>query len=91
MTAPLALKCPSCASSLRTEDFDPAQGIVKCSYCQAIMTLPGRTADFAALGPRPRMPLPARVALIETVSGIEIQRRWFTPVVLFLVFFCVAW
>lgn len=90
MTTPLALKCPSCASALRAEDFDSAQGIVTCSYCNALMTLPGRTADSAA-GPRPRMPLPDRVSLKETMHGIEIQRRWFTPVALFLVFFCIVW
>jgi hypothetical protein len=91
MAAPVALKCPSYASPLRAEDLDVARGLVKCSYCQALMTLPASAAPGPAFRPRPEAPLPSRVSVADTGAGVELRLRWFTPVFLFLLAFCVAW
>lgn len=44
MPDPVSLKCPNCGSVLRADDCDMATGIIKCSYCKALATLPGAGA-----------------------------------------------
>jgi hypothetical protein len=91
MSAPVALKCPSCASPLKADDVQLAQGIATCSYCRAVMTFAGPGKEPWLERPRAPIPLPPRVTLRQTMHGIEIRRRWFTPAVLFLIVFCVFW
>ena len=91
MSAPVALKCPSCASSLRAEDLDQSRGIITCSYCRALMTVPESLGISPPPPPKPQVPLPDRISLKETMHGLEVRRRWFTPAALFLLFFCLIW
>jgi len=84
-------KCPSCGSHFRAEDFDPARGVLSCPHCRALLLVSGARDPASPPRVRPEVPLPARFALEELASGIEIRRRWFQPSFLFLAFFCVAW
>lgn len=93
---PTALKCPSCASPLSAENFDREHGFIKCGYCHALMTLPKAGSESgggseAAFRPRGEVPLPQGMRIEQTAHGMAILRRWFTPAILFLVFFCIAW
>lgn len=91
MSDSLVLKCPSCGSPIRAEDFDAVKGAVKCSYCAALITLPGSSPGGQVPGPRPLVPLPPGMTLKQTAGGIEMERRWFTPAVFFMLFFCIGW
>lgn len=95
MASPIALKCPSCASPLSADDFDSQHGFIKCGYCKALMTLPKaaerKSEGGSAFRERGEVPMPARVRLENTAHGMAILRRWFSPAILFLVFFCIAW
>ncbi|MCC7373730.1 MAG: hypothetical protein IT581_03670 [Verrucomicrobiales bacterium] len=90
MNAPVLLKCPACGSTLAAKDLDQDRGIAKCGHCGALMSIavPQAVPGFRA---RPEVPLPPALQVVETPEGFEIRRRWFTPAVLFLVFFCVIW
>jgi hypothetical protein len=85
-----ALKCPSCAALLGERDLDAARGLAKCGHCGALMALP---AASAAPGTRARgeVPLPARIQLEETLRGVVIRRRWFSPMYVVLIPFCLVW
>ncbi len=95
MASPVSLKCPSCASPLSAEHFDPAHGFIKCGYCNALMTLPKTpnkaTNDKDTFRERGEAPMPSKVRVENTAHGFAILRRWFSPAILFLVFFCIAW
>lgn len=91
MTSLVALKCPSCNGALRAEDLDEARGFAKCSYCRALVSLPASAAAAEGFKPRREVPLPPRIALADTADGIEIRLRWFTPLFVFLAFFCITW
>ena len=96
MASPIALKCPSCASPLNAENFDRDHGFIKCGYCNALMTLPksdggGSGAGGSAFQERGVVPLPSAMRVEQTAHGLAIVRRWFSPAILFLVFFCIAW
>lgn len=91
--SPITLKCASCGSALKAEDWDTAAGIIKCSYCRALMTVPKSqaTSEVPAFRPRGSVPMPPGLTCETTGANVVITRRWFTPAALFLAFFCVAW
>lgn len=92
MSEAQALKCPSCGSFFRSEDFDSAKGLLTCSFCKALMTLqPPPGAQRGELAPRAEVPLPPGITVNKTREGLELRRRWFQPTFLFLAAFCVAW
>jgi hypothetical protein len=94
MSNPVTLKCPNCGSVLRTDDIDAASGIIKCSYCKALATLPNVTdlaRGDAPFHPRADVPLPPGLTLEQYGGGISITRRWFSAIVFFLIPFCIAW
>lgn len=93
-SSPAALKCPNCGSVLRSEDLDAASGIIKCSYCKALATLPsvlGQSRGEQGFRPRTEVPLPPGLTVEERGGVISITRRWFSAIVFFLIPFCIAW
>ena len=90
MVTPTALKCPNCAAQIQMDYFDPERGTALCSYCRTVITLPGRAREAPMLK-RLAVPLPQGMTIEEGVSGTLITRKWFNVVILFLVFFCIAW
>ncbi len=92
MASPTALKCPSCGSFFRSEDFDTSKGLLTCSFCKALMTL-GAPAGASASADRVReeVPLPPALAVRKTREGLELRHRWFRPVHVFMALFCVGW
>jgi hypothetical protein len=95
MSAPVAFKCPNCASPLSADDWDTVSGIIKCSYCRALSTVPRAASSGESSGngslERPPVPLPSSLKVEEGALGLSIQRRWFSWVVIFLIPFCIAW
>lgn len=90
MEPAISLKCPNCASPLKTEDWNQEQGLAKCSYCRSLVSMPatGRTLPFR---PRPQMPMPSGTTVEPTGGGILITRRWFSVIAFFLIPFCIVW
>ena len=93
MDSPVTLKCPNCGSVLRSSDLDFNSGIVKCSYCHALSTLPSKMAPASNDGfrERPEVPMPPRVTCVDNGYETVITRRWFSHAVWFLLFFCIVW
>lgn len=92
VSQPTAMKCPSCASFLRADDFDAARGTLTCSYCKALMVFGGGDSSARSTPPaRAEVPLPPSIKVAKRSRGLEIRRRWFHPLHVFLVFFCIAW
>jgi hypothetical protein len=79
----MAGKCSNCGAVLEAEPS--ADGMVRCGYCGGMTRL---------APPAPLRPLPTasrRVQVLDTGTELTLRYRWFTPVALFLVFFCIAW
>lgn len=59
------------------------------------MTLPKSGSDDGKSDGRSRergeVPMPGGMRVEQTAHGMQILRRWFSPAILFLVFFCIAW
>jgi hypothetical protein len=73
----ITLKCPNCASVIKTEAVDPYEGVARCSYCKAITTLPAFMRK-ERVRPRPPMPAPPGVRLQNEAGRLVITRRWFS-------------
>ncbi len=94
MSTPVALKCPNCGSVLSTDDIDTTTGIIKCSYCKVLSTLPSvmdQARGEPGFRPRPEVPLPPGLTVEERGGSISVTRRWFSAIVYFLIPFCIAW
>ena len=88
----MKLHCPECGSPIPAADVDLSTGSAKCVRCDNVFTF---GTDAAARRPpaAPQHPAvrPARMSVDEW-GGIWTARwRWFSPVHLFLAFFCAAW
>jgi hypothetical protein len=50
-----------------------------------------KLAEVAAQQSRPKVPIPERFVIDEDGDGITVRWRWFRPVHIAMLFFCVAW
>lgn len=87
--------CPRCNAPL---DVEPHQSSLDCRYCGCAIevTREGSDRDYRLTerpGSKERrvVPRPESVKVDETGGGLTISWRWFTPILLFLIFFCIGW
>ena len=86
--------CPRCNAPL---DIEPQQTRLECVYCGCAVEVVRRgrqDVELAERSPAPQdrvVPCPASVHIAEQGGGLVIWWRWFQPVLIFLVFFCLAW
>ena len=48
-------------------------------------------SDVDEVTPRGKVPIPEHISLEERPGGLRIVRRWFSPRIIFLAFFCIFW
>jgi hypothetical protein len=93
------LECISCGAPILAGNVNLDRGLAKCSHCGAIFTI---THDAQPTGnvppvqrpPQPEpidVPMPARFRVEDLGGTLTIEYNWWTPAILFLVFFAVLW
>lgn len=86
------LTCPSCGREIRSDDINIQMAMAKCAACHAVFGFADKIEGAGtATGPKPQVELPKRFSVQMDPDGLVITRRWFSPVVFFLLFFCVFW
>lgn len=99
------LSCSHCGAALREADLDVRHGTATCRFCGALTPLPPESPSEPLPAPpapspapvsqsavvRPKVPHPDSVACSVTAGGIQLTYRWFSPILFFLLFFCIAW
>jgi hypothetical protein len=85
------IPCRFCAAPLSAEDVNIQLAIAKCSACHAVYSFADDAAARAGTPPRPKVQLPPSFKVERSGGGLMLERRWFTPVAFFLVFFCMFW
>lgn len=91
MAEPTSLKCPNCAAILRAEDWNMSTGMIRCGYCHSLSNIPVTAQEQGGGHPRPEIPMPPGIQIRNTMGSLSLARRWFSPVVFFLIPFCIAW
>lgn len=90
----MMLTCHSCSKPIPAADINIKLAIAKCGACDAVFSFAdelGVDQRERAIAERPVVPTPKGYTVENFGSELEISRRWFTPAILFLVFFCVLW
>ena len=98
----MQIRCPACNGLVPLDDIDLGSRLAKCHPCGQVFSFadqvpePGRTGLAATSHgnvptERPRVPQPAKLQVVEDGDSLRITFRWFTPAILFLTFFCIAW
>ena len=92
----LELTCKHCSASLFAEDIDLEKGLATCGHCSSVYDLAGSRNQRWQQEQRPawlrnEVPLPEKFKVEQTPSSLAISWRWFTPTLIFMAFFCVAW
>ncbi|MBK1827759.1 hypothetical protein [Haloferula rosea] len=88
----IELKCRNCGSQLDPADISPQLAAARCRHCNALFAIPtaAPVAPAEAI-PRPEVGLPKGFTTRHEGADLVITRRWFTPAVFFLLFFCIFW
>ena len=88
----MQLNCRSCGKQIAAQDMNIDLAIAKCGACHAVFNfadqLGSKSGPTAA---RAAVPMPGGITIDEWGPDLTITRRWWSPVFLFLVFFCIGW
>jgi hypothetical protein len=86
------MECSSCGAPYEVERIDLSRGVVECAACGTLSAISVVREGPDLPAPKPRdLPMPKAVMLMPRANGLLITRRWFTPALFFLLFFCIAW
>jgi hypothetical protein len=88
------MNCPRCDTIVLAEDVNIQALVAKCRRCHEVFRVTDQLPPAVENGSpgRPvRVPQPATVVVQEEGDVRVMRRRWFRPVYLFLLFFCIAW
>jgi hypothetical protein len=85
------LRCKSCGAPLAPENVVERLNMARCGHCGAVFAVERTEPQAGIRRDRPQVPLPKGMEVVDLGSSFEIRRRWFSPVFLFLVFFCLFW
>ena len=89
----MKLFCKTCGEAIPAHDINIELAIAKCGRCHTVFKFPDELEDSARGAPaKPvEIEMPRGLAVDEWGSELTIVRRWFTPALFFLVFFCCIW
>ena len=91
----MKLQCEACGSTIPAEDVNLEMALAKCRECDNVFSFLPALGDAAAVNApaaeRLPAPMPKRFRVEELGKDLTITFRWFTPVLFFLVFFCIIW
>jgi hypothetical protein len=90
----MKLSCPGCGKPIPAENMNLDRAIAKCIGCDAVFSFADKLDGGAAIEARrqrPEAPLPRGITVDAWGSDLTITRRWFSPALFFLVFFCLFW
>ncbi len=89
----MKLFCKTCGEAIPAHDINIELAIAKCGRCHTVFKFLDELEDSARGAPaKPvEIEMPRGLAVDEWGSELTIVRRWFTPALFFLVFFCCIW
>ena len=86
--------CANCNSEILASDVDIKSRIAKCISCSSIFDCSGQldsisNQDGSQL--RDNIGMPKGISMKKDFAKLIIERKWFSPVIIFLTFFCMFW
>jgi len=93
----MKVRCKKCREEISGANIDLTRNIAKCDACGEVFNCQDQLADISSLSSsqsfqsRPEIPMPKGVDVKYNHGGLVITRKWFTPAIFALLFFCVFW
>ena len=88
----MQLNCRNCGKPIAAADVNIELAIAKCMACNSVFNFADQLGAKAGLAARrPEVPMPGGITVDQWGPQLKIVRRWFSPVIIFLIFFCIAW
>ena len=88
----MEILCPTCRQVVPAEDINIKLAIAKCAACSTVFNFGDQVGSPEQTGHRrARVPMPKGIKVDESGPDLVIRRSWWTPVAIFLLFFCGAW
>lgn len=88
----MKILCPACNMEIPAANINLFEKIAKCSGCNNVFCCTGQLPP-PVTGREERIPIgkPGNFIIERCVDGLQIVRRWFSPYIIFLAFFCLFW
>jgi hypothetical protein len=91
----MRVKCTHCSAIVDAKDIDLARNIAKCLQCGEIFNcadqLSGIASSSISTQNRMEISMPKNFSVGYEQGGLVITRRWFSPQIVGLLFFCIFW
>lgn len=82
-----------CGNDVSGVNIDLVRSVAKCDRCGEVFNCASQIASIATSGApeRPVFSLPQGMTVRQDTMDLILTRRWFSPVVIGMAFFCVFW
>jgi len=87
----MKITCTSCRREIPARDIDIKTRVAKCDACNNIFDCSGQLPASGGTISRENIGIPKSIEINYIENGMQIVRRWFSPVVIFLTLFCCFW
>lgn len=96
----MKINCESCGSEIPAANINLQDRMAKCDNCNNIFSIKslidGISPPSSPESPQPHyskaeISMPKGISVDEGYEGLEITRKWFGPIAIFLTFFCIFW
>lgn len=87
----MKLSCPACGAAVPASDVNIQQAIAKCSRCDSVFRIDQQLPPAKPSQDRQETPMPKNFRVEDFGTELVISWSWFSPTILFLLFFCVFW
>jgi len=87
----------SCGMQIRSSDMNLENMVAKCRCCDSIIDLREQLSGSSSIAVpavtrrQESLPLPSGWSVTHPQGELVLAWRWFTPQLIFIAFFCVAW
>lgn len=83
--------CESCKREIPARDIDIRSRIAKCDVCNSIFDCSSQLPTPGASITRESLSVPKGVEIHYIENGLQLIRRWFSPIIMFMTLFCLFW
>ncbi|HBG61121.1 MAG: hypothetical protein A2Y03_08565 [Omnitrophica WOR_2 bacterium GWF2_38_59] len=90
----MKITCTNCNSEIPASDVDIKSRIAKCVSCSNIFDCSGQLDSISKQDShqlRKNIGMPKGILMKKDLGKLVIERKWFSPVIIFMTFFCLFW
>lgn len=87
----MKITCKNCGAAIPAQDIELDTMLAKCTHCDTVFTFKNDLQQLTYHERKQEVLLPQKFNVDKTYSELGISYSWFSPVIIFLAFFCFFW